>query len=320
MDNPQTPETIAAQHAAAREPSVLIELIQRMKVRDVMDKEPVTITRDRSLAQALDTMRKKKADGLPVVENGRLYGMVDQDDIIRALQGGYTASPCRDYMSTRLVVLEDDMPLSFAIRYLDRYEYIRFPVLNREREFVGVISQRDINKTLLKELADEFNRMELKAIAEICAGETVMLREFPVVKYDFENAGKAANTIKQLLQAKNYPPKLVRRIAVAAYELEINLCVHSDGGVLTWKVNQEGSEVIARDAGPGIEDVEWACKDGCSTANEWIRSLGFGAGMGLVNVKRVSDVFRIASSKGGGTTVRSVIHFPKDEAEKECRP
>jgi anti-sigma regulatory factor (Ser/Thr protein kinase) len=103
--------------------------------------------------------------------------------------------------------------------------------------------------------------------------------------------------------------KIIRRIAVAAYELEINLCVHSDGGVLSWQVSNGRAEIVARDAGPGIEDVEWACRDGTSTANEWIRSLGFGAGMGLANVKRVSDEFEIASRKGSGTTVKAVINI-----------
>jgi anti-sigma regulatory factor (Ser/Thr protein kinase) len=112
-----------------------------------------------------------------------------------------------------------------------------------------------------------------------------------------------------VLQEKKFATKVIRRIAVAAYELEINLCVHSDGGVLSWQVSSGRAEVIARDAGPGIEDVEWACRDGTSTANEWIRSLGFGAGMGLVNVRRVSDEFEITSKKGSGTTVKAVIYI-----------
>ena len=68
-------------------------------------------------------------------------------------------------------------------------------------------------------------------------GSLYLLREFPICKYDFENAGKAANQIKLVLQEKKLPPKIIRRIAVAAYELEINLCVHSDGGVLSWQIS-----------------------------------------------------------------------------------
>lgn len=314
-----TPQSPVAHHVKTgaylgvdNEPLVLLELIQRLKVRDVMTPKLVTVPRDASMRAAQELMRKKKISGIPVEENGRFFGLVSIDDIIRALGGGYIDDPCSRHMTTKLVVLEDDMPLSFALRYFDRYSYGRFPVLNRDQRLVGIICQRDINRVLLVELTSELNRLESVSGQNVMRdGSTniYVLREFPICKYDFENAGKAANQIKQILQEKKFPPKDIRRVAVAAYELEINLCVHSDGGVLSWQVANGRSEIIARDAGPGIEDVEWACRDGTSTASEWIRSLGFGAGMGLVNVKRVSDEFEITSKKGSGTTVKSVIQI-----------
>lgn len=294
------------------DPLVLLELIQRLKVRDVMTPDLVTLPRTASMQQAQELMRQKKISGVPVEENGRFFGLVSIDDIIRALVAGTIHESCGRHMTTKLVVLEDDMPLSFALRYFDRYHYGRFPVLNRDRRLVGIICQRDINRALLVELTHELHRLESTSVQNVEDGGTgslYLLREFPICKYDFENAGKAANQIKQVLQEKKFPPKVIRRIAVAAYELEINLCVHSDGGVLSWQVSNGRAEVIARDAGPGIEDVEWACRDGTSTANEWIRSLGFGAGMGLVNVRRVSDEFEITSKKSSGTTVKSVIYI-----------
>lgn len=310
---PADPDVKPVDDAADDDPLVLLELIQRLKVRDVMTAELVTLPRDATMQQAQELMRQKKISGIPVEENSRFFGLVSLDDIIRALVAGTIGETCGRHMSTKLVVLEDDMPLSFALRYFDRYHYGRFPVLNRDRRLVGIVCQRDINRALLVELTRELHRLEdtssQKSISEGSVGSLYLLREFPICKYDFENAGKAANQIKQLLQEKKFQPKVIRRIAVAAYELEINLCVHSDGGVLSWQVSNGRAEVIARDAGPGIEDVEWACRDGTSTANEWIRSLGFGAGMGLVNVRRVSDEFEITSKKGSGTTVKSVIYM-----------
>ncbi|MBP5321639.1 MAG: CBS domain-containing protein [Kiritimatiellae bacterium] len=292
------------------EPLVLLELIQRMKVRDVMSTQLACVPRTATMHDVQELMRKKKISGVPVEENGRFFGLVSIDDIIRALSGGYINDPCSEHMTTKLVVLEDDMPLSFALRYFGRYHYGRFPVINRDQRLVGIICQRDINRALLVELSRELNKLEARAeSSEDKTTGLYVLREFPICKFDFENAGKAANQIKKVLQEKQIPPKIIRRIAVAAYELEINLCVHSDGGVLTWQIVNGDSVIEARDAGPGIEDVEWACRDGTSTANEWIRSLGFGAGMGLANVKRVSDEFEIASKKGSGTTVKSVIHL-----------
>ena len=303
---------------AHHQPLVLLELIQRLKVRDVMTREIVSVQRHEPLWVAQAAMKDKHISGVPVVEEGRLFGLVSIEDIIRAVEGGYIAQPCGDFMTTKLVVLEDDMPLSFAVQYFDRFRFGRFPVLNRDRALVGIICQRDINRALLVELSAEFNRME-QTVAQINGhsaktdASTYMLREFPVAKYDFENAGKAANVIKAAMIERKYPPKIVRRVAVAAYELEINLCVHSVGGVLSWQLSNGRSEVIAKDSGPGIEDVEWACRDGTSTANEWIRSLGFGAGLGLVNVKRVSDEFEITSQLGAGTFVRSVVNIALEE-------
>ncbi|MEI6646743.1 MAG: CBS domain-containing protein [bacterium] len=301
------------------QPLVLLELIQRLKVRDVMTRDVVCLERCIPLWEAQRLMKEKHISGIPVVEDGRLFGLISTDDIIRAIEGGYIAQPCGHYMTTKLVVLEDDMPLSFAIQYFDRFHFGRFPVLNRERSLVGIVCQRDINRALLSELSEEFNRMEkssARTMQELDTS-TYMLRDFPVAKYDFENAGKAANAIKSAMIERQFSAKTVRRIAVAAYELEINLCVHSDGGVLSWQIGNGRSEIVAKDKGPGIEDVAWACRDGTSTANEWVRSLGFGAGLGLVNVKRVSDEFEITSKVGVGTTVRSVVNIGTSPASQE---
>lgn len=303
------PKSVAGA-GAGNDPLVLLELIQRLKVRDVMTSNLATVQRSATLRDVQELMRRKKISGVPVEEDGRFFGLVSIDDIIRALGGGYIDDPCNKHMTTKLVVLEDDMPISFALRYFDRYHYGRFPVLNRDRRLVGIICQRDINRVLLVELSKELNRLEMasgKGLAQEGISKLYLMREFTVCKYDFENAGKAANEIKLLLQARQLPPKLIRRIAVAAYELEINLCVHSDGGILACQISNGKAEVLARDAGPGIEDVEWACRDGTSTANEWIRSLGFGAGMGLANVKRVADELDVKSKKGSGTTVRATF-------------
>ena len=291
------------------QPLVLLELIQRLKVRDVMTKDPPSVAPSVTMREVQTLMRTQKISGVPVVENERFYGLVSLDDIIRALDGGYIDEPCADHMTTKLVDLEDDMPLSFALRYFDRYHYGRFPVISRGQRLVGIITQRDINRALLVELTNELNRLESQTTTngDDPSSGLYVLREFPICKYDFENAGKAANQIKKVLQEKQFPSKIIRRIAVAAYELEINLCVHSDGGVLSWKIVNGKSEIVSRDAGPGIEDVEWACRDGTSTASEWIRSLGFGAGMGLANVKRVSVEFEISSKKGTGTIIKSTI-------------
>ena len=165
-------------------------------------------------------------------------------------------------------------------------------------------------RVLMKELTAELARLEGKVGAEEPRqqpAEGVLpyyaMRQFVIVRNDLQNAGKAANEIKRMMAEAGVEKKVIRRVAVAAYELEINICIHSLGGTLTFILDTEKATLIAKDRGPGIENVEWACRDGTSTANDWIRSMGFGAGMGLANSKRVSDSFDIQSKVPTGTTV-----------------
>ena len=136
-------------------------------------------------------------------------------------------------------------------------------------------------------------------------------RQFVVVRNDLSNAGKAANEIKKMLGEAGVEKKIIRRVAVAAYELEINICIHSLGGSITFILDGHKATIIAKDKGPGIKDVEWALRDGTSTANDWIRSMGFGAGMGLSNSKRVADFFDIKSTVPTGTTVLCEFNLPE---------
>jgi len=138
---------------------------------------------------------------------------------------------------------------------------------------------------------------------------------FTTVRFDFELAGRASTEIKKALKHWNIDPKIIRRVAIASYELEINQVVHSLGGTMNYSIQPDKVIVVASDTGPGIADINLALQEGWSTANEWIRSLGFGAGMGLANTKRVSDEFAIESTPGAGTTVRSVVYIDSTKDE-----
>ena len=295
-------------------PLVIMELLQRLRVRDVMrDRDIISVVRTDSMRFAQNLMKRNHISGVPVVEDKRLFGIVSVNDIIKALEGGWIGDPCQQHMATNLVVLEADMPLAFAIKFFQNYTFGRFPVLDKNRDLVGIVSQRDVTRVLMKELTRELARLEGR-VQPPCAGQGQQpagdaalpyysMRQFVVVRNDLSGAGKAANEIKRMMKEAGVDTKVVRRVAVAAYELEINICIHSLGGTLTFILDTEKATVIAKDRGPGIEDVEWACQDGTSTANDWIRSMGFGAGMGLSNSKRVADSFSIQSKVPTGTTV-----------------
>ena len=299
------PLDAAALSGGAAGSEVVMELLQRFKVRDVMKRKVLTVSRSTSLREAQRVMRENRISGVPVAENGRLYGLVSVNDIINALDGGWIDDHCERRMATSLVVLEAGMPLAYALRYFNNYTYGRFPVLDAERRLVGIVSQRDVMRALLLELTVELRKLERKVskTPPERPSEKYLRREYAVIHNDLTNAGKAANEIRQILREKKVDRSLARRIAVAAYELEINVCIHSHGGVLTFILDDAKAVVQAKDRGPGIPDVEWACRDGTSTANDWVRSMGFGAGMGLSNAKRVSDAFEIQSEVGKFTRV-----------------
>ena len=120
---------------------------------------------------------------------------------------------------------------------------------------------------------------------------------------DYTRAGEASADIKRRLKQLGVSSMVLRRVAVASYEVELNLVIHSRGGVLTLEVEPDRVRLVSRDVGPGIPDVELAMREGYSTANEEARSLGFGAGMGLPNMKRNADQFAIESAVGVGTTI-----------------
>ncbi len=132
--------------------------------------------------------------------------------------------------------------------------------------------------------------------------------EYPIRGMDFVAAGEASSNIKHTLQLIGFAPAIIRRAAIAAYESEMNIVIHATEGTLKTTISPERIEIIAADTGPGIPDIELAMREGYSTAPDHIREMGFGAGMGLPNIKNVSDEFTLDSTFGKGTTLKVVIY------------
>ena len=127
--------------------------------------------------------------------------------------------------------------------------------------------------------------------------------EYEVDGENFASAGNASESVKRMLKQLGVSPASVRRVAIAMYEGEINMVIHAHGGKAEVEIYPDKVEIYLKDSGPGIADVDLAMKAGYSTATESIRSLGFGAGMGLPNMKKYSDEMRIETAVGVGTTV-----------------
>ena len=133
--------------------------------------------------------------------------------------------------------------------------------------------------------------------------------QFDVDGDDFTSAGQASVQVKKILRRLGVPPEIIRKVSIAMYEGEINMVIHANGGVAEVKVNEDSIEIILADKGPGIKDINKAMQEGFSTASDQTRSLGFGAGMGLPNMKRYTDSLDIQSEVGGGTTVTMKVNL-----------
>ena len=133
--------------------------------------------------------------------------------------------------------------------------------------------------------------------------------EYQVFEAGFVNAGAASSAIKKTLKQLNVNPQIVKRVVVALYEAEVNAIAHAYGGMIYADIKADKIIVKVVDKGPGIPDIEWAMQEGNSTASPEVRNMGFGAGMGLPNIRKNVDRLDVQSTVGVGTTVEMEVHF-----------
>lgn len=132
---------------------------------------------------------------------------------------------------------------------------------------------------------------------------------FEVDGDNFVSAGQASVQMKKNMRQLGLAPEIIRQVSIAMYEGEINMVIHAHGGVADVNVYEDRIEMILADKGPGIKDIDLAMQEGYSTANEQVRALGFGAGMGLPNMKRYTDDMKIDTVVGEGTTITMIVNL-----------
>lgn len=312
-------------------PEAVIELLFKLKVKDVMTKNVITTKPQTTMREIQQLMKINHITGVPITEDNTLAGIVSMDDIVNAFDKNWIDDACENHMTHNIIVLQETMPLSFAVSYFNKYGFGRFPVLNGDNKLTGIVTASDVLNALLLAMNSEVERLEKEAQdnleAATNANEEAMNRlvflkkmqdmknqpnrviEFKTESFNFETAGQASTELKKVLKNIGIETSLIRRISIASYELEINQVVHSTGGIMRYYLTPDKVRIEATDFGPGIEDTEKALTEGYTTATERIRSLGFGAGMGLPNAKRVSDFFSISSTPGKGTTVQADFYL-----------
>jgi CBS-domain-containing membrane protein/anti-sigma regulatory factor (Ser/Thr protein kinase) len=290
-------------------------LVYELRVRDAMTSVAVTAAAADSLRSIQHLMKAHRISGVPILTDGTLVGIVSIEDIISALDQGHINESAERWMSRKIVTLRDHYSLVRAVAEFDRHGFGRFPVLDVNHRLVGIITRGDITACLMQHLerrAEEAIAKEAALVAMRAADEKAqrVVINADVKPGDFDSAGKLSQRMREVLRGRGIDPDARRRAAVIAYEAETNIIIHSLGGRMTVSIDPQKVCIEAVDNGPGIENIDLAMQDGWSTAGPLARELGFGAGMGLPNIKKCSDKFEIHSEMSTGTHLRCEVLLP----------
>jgi anti-sigma regulatory factor (Ser/Thr protein kinase)/predicted transcriptional regulator len=256
-----------------------------------------------------DLLREHRISGAPVLEEDKLVGIVSIQDLIQALEVGQVDQPVSSWMTRQVETLYPQEHVIEAIDELAQTGYGRFPVVNRTTgKLVGILTQGDIIKGSLKRLDMDFRRRESEFhsmrnfFQDVVSEDTCIILHYTVKARDFDHGGEASTRFKRSLQNLGISPQVLRRVAIATYEAEMNLILHTtEGGAIQAQVRPHAIQIDITDPGPGIPDVELAMTPGYSTAPAWIREMGFGAGMGLKNIRDCADKMSLTSTPAEGT-------------------
>jgi CBS domain-containing protein/anti-sigma regulatory factor (Ser/Thr protein kinase) len=290
------------------------EMVYEMKVGEVMTRKVITVRPDDSMSQLRGLLRQNRISGLPVVEDGRLVGLVSVEDFIKWLGDRTEDGPIRDRMTRRLETVYDDEPLVLAIGKFEKSGLGRLPVVDRQDRgrLLGILTKGDVIEGLLKKLEIDYHEEQIRRhetghafFEDVEADRTALVLQYDVKGQDFTQAGESSGRLKKTLKRLGVRPDVVRRVAIASYEAEMNLVVFTAGGTIRAKVQPKAVVLEAEDSGPGIADIDKALQPGYSTAPDWVRELGFGAGMGLPNIQKSCDRFEIDSELGKGTLLKA---------------
>jgi CBS domain-containing protein/anti-sigma regulatory factor (Ser/Thr protein kinase) len=292
------------------------ELVYDLKVGEIMTTNLTTLSPDATMHQVKNLMRDRRISGIPVMIGDSLEGITSIEDLILTLERGSLDSPVSEHMTRHVFTVYEDESLVQALNKFTQTHVGRLPVTSREGRLVGIITPDDITRGLFKALHQAYHEEEIRRyrashlFEDIPSDRTSLNLSYQVKVGDFTNAGRASSQLKQALGRLGIDPRLVRRVAVAAYESEMNIVIHSiTGGTLAAEVTSERIAIRATDQGPGIPDVERALQPGFSTAPDWIREMGFGAGMGLANIRTSVDEFQLTSTVPTGTRLKAVIYL-----------
>jgi CBS domain-containing protein/anti-sigma regulatory factor (Ser/Thr protein kinase) len=300
------------------------ELIYELPIERVMKKDVIRVSPETTMTELKEVLRVNRISGVPVMEGERLVGVISIEDLIKALVEGDVEAPVRKRMTTRLITVRENESVVEAVKRFTQYKVGRLLVVDEQGRLTGILTGGDITRGLLGAIsldyhAEEISRYRAKHIFEdIVSDQTSLILRYKVEAKDFKKGGTASSKIKRALDRLGGVPEVIRRVAISAYEAEMNLIIHTDhGGELIAELQPEVIRIMAIDQGPGIPDVDQAMSPGFSTAPNWIRELGFGAGMGLMNIKKCADAMTLESTVGVGTRMEIVIYLHPESRQEQ---
>jgi CBS domain-containing protein/anti-sigma regulatory factor (Ser/Thr protein kinase) len=290
------------------------ELIYELKVEQAMTRQVITVEPESMMEDVRRILKERKLSGTPVMKEGELAGIVSIEDLIRSLRKGINSQPVKQWMSESVTTLYADEPLVHAVQKFERPGYGRFPVIDRNtKALVGILTKVDIIHCLLRRLEMDFHEQESRRyrpsnwFSKLDSDRTSLCLQYHVDGGNFEKAGEVSSKLKRNLLSLGLSPAAVRRITIASYEGEMNLVIFTEGGEVAAAIEPGRVTITLADQGPGIPDIERAMQPGYSTAPDWVRELGFGAGMGLPNIKNCAHELKLESKVGEGTNLQFTV-------------
>lgn len=281
------------------------ELTYVLSVKDAMCKNVVTVTPDATIKKLRTILKENAISGAPVIERGKLVGVISIEDLIKCIVNCETDATIGEKMTKNPTVCHPDDPLIKAIQVFERTGFGRLPVVKKDSsELVGILTKSDIVMCLFKKLRQLYETKEEKEeesktpFYSDLKCDYIFRMEKEVEKLNFKNAGSTSSAFKDAMTKFGIPVDLIRRMSISAYEAEMNMVIYSEGGKMALEIYPNKLRIEAYDRGPGIKDLKKAFTPGYSTAPDWIRELGFGAGMGLPNIKHNSDRVKIRTKPG----------------------
>ncbi len=248
------------------------------QIKDFMAKPPITLPRTATMHAAKELMRQNGISVIPIVDKkGFLRGIVSIENIINALEQGHINDPIGKHMMKNVEWLLEDMDVPTAIQFFTKYDYGRYPVINRDIRVVGVVTQGDLINYIYRRIGGIYlhnkirdEKLQHRKRVKSTGKQTRDQRfSYTIDHPDLDLAGEGSTLFKRYLNESGFPPDATRRASIALYEAEVNVVIHAGGnGVIKAYLDNNQVYILVRDIGPGFDDIELAVQPGYTTASD----------------------------------------------------